>query len=89
MCLSLQATHLVVGTLGVLDEPIQAAEVAPARLDFDFTQAGKWGEYWTKMQVSGLIQQHVPSCGYDVNPSQAMSTYKAVWCVVVHTPRPY
>lgn len=48
----LQATHLVIGTLGVLDEPNQGADVGLAHLDFHFTQTGQWGQYWSRMQVS-------------------------------------
>jgi hypothetical protein len=49
----LQATHLIIGTMGVLDVPSEFESAEPVRMDFDFTQPAKWGEYWSKMQVRG------------------------------------
>jgi hypothetical protein len=49
--LLLQATHLIIGTMGVLDVPSEFESAEAVRMDFDFTQPTKWGEYWSKMQV--------------------------------------
>jgi hypothetical protein len=51
LLLLLQATHLIIGTMGVLDVPSEFESSEPVRMDFDFTQHAKWGEYWSKMQV--------------------------------------
>jgi hypothetical protein len=51
LLLLLQATHLIIGTMGVLDVPSEFESAEPVRMDFDFTQHAKWGEYWSKMQV--------------------------------------
>jgi hypothetical protein len=39
--------------MGVLDVPSEFESAEAVRMDFDFTQAAKWGEYWSKMQVRG------------------------------------
>eukprot|EP00775_Hariotina_reticulata_P010957 gene10957-11111_t len=44
------ATHLVVGTLGVLEVP-GGQEHPPPRLSFDFCQEQQWDHYWERMQA--------------------------------------